>query len=275
MYQVNLYIPREKKDEMSDILFSMGAVSVSARHGDRKVSLTALFENIEPLTFKLPDEEYTVRELTEEEWKNSWVQYCRPVEINSDVIILPFSAGDSTIHHRYPILIDPTDAFGDGSHPTTVLMMEEIYSHLSAPGGDKRAQLKVLDIGTGTGVLAILCEKMGVPSIDAFDNEEDAVERTKENIRRNNCRHITCYREDILTMKIDRQYDLVTANLLTGIIEESLENIFSSVKPGGICIMSGISSLWAEEMKERITDKGFNIVRRRSLKEWNVFVLKK
>lgn len=275
MFQINFYIPIEQEDQISDILMESGATSISVQPGEKKISLTALFEDISLLKTKLPHEDYTVRQLTEDEWKNSWTQYCKPIEINRDIIILPHTEEDIPGSHRYRINIDPRDAFGDGSHPTTILCLEEIYSLLSEIPDNIREKMTVLDIGTGTGVLAILCELMGVRSIDAVDNDKHAITRTRENIKLNRCKHIASFQGDIIKSTLTRKYNLVIANLLTGIIEESLEKIEYCSASDGTIIMSGISDLWAEDMKQKFSDNGFTLLHHRTLKGWNSFSLKK
>ena len=136
------------------------------------------------------------------------------------------------------INLDPRDAFGDGYHPTTQLCARHLSTLTSAASFDT-----ALDVGTGTGILAILASKLGISSVDAIDIDPASVRKTRRNAKTNHAK-ITVFQGDVLTWEPSIQYEIVIANLLTGIIENCLSRLLDWVHPGGFLILSGVSDQW-------------------------------
>jgi ribosomal protein L11 methyltransferase len=127
---------------------------------------------------------------------------------------------------KYEIIITPKMSFGTGHHATTYMMMEQMRD---ANFTDKI----VFDFGTGTGVLAILAEKMGAKKIMAIDSDEWSIENANENIKRNNCTAIELQLTN--TADVKSEFDIILANINKNIILENLELLESSSCPEGYC----------------------------------------
>ena len=159
-------------------------------------------------------------------------------------------------------------AFGTGTHETT-----QLVSRLLDKIARKRSLSTVLDVGCGTGVLAILAEKMGAEVVQAIDNDAEARRVARENVERNDCQSTVV--EDFQIEEASEQYDLVLANIIDGILIKIGEPLVKTVKMGGLLLVSGILA----EREEIFFDKfvrayGLKIVDRRIQGDWLGLVLK-
>ena len=173
--------------------------------------------------------EWTVKEIEQQNWNEVWESNFEPIEINDLCrVCAPF-------HERknipYEIIIEPKMSFGTGHHETTFMMLKVLLDeHVKGK--------RVLDMGCGTGVLAILSEMLGATAIDAIDIDSWCVENTAENIQRNNCKKIEVKLGDA-TILGDKKYDTVIANINRNILLEDIPTYASCLNPGGILLLSG------------------------------------
>ena len=150
-------------------------------------------------------------------WNKQWEESFEPVMVNNFVSIrATFHQPITQVQHE--IIITPKMSFGTGHHATTHLMIEQIQQ-LDFAGK------KVLDFGTGTGVLAILAEKLGAAKVMAIDNDEWSIINAKENIVQNNCTKIVIEQHDAIP--VDEKYDIILANINLNVITASLPVISS------------------------------------------------
>jgi ribosomal protein L11 methyltransferase len=172
--------------------------------------------------------------LQQQDWANAWKAQYRPIKVGQRFWICP-SWLPAPDHHADDILItlDPGMAFGTGTHPTTQLclaMLEKLV----------HPQSSVLDLGCGTGILAIGAAQLGAAPVLAVDNDRDAVQASIENARTNQAEI------DVELGTIERigrkEWDIVVANILTPILIDMLDNdtLLNSVAPNGYLILSGI-----------------------------------
>ena len=274
MYQIIFNIDIEGFDSLSEKLFGLGALSISREVKKEGVSITALFESVDPVAREFTKELYTIHELDENEWKYSWLKYLEPAVINEEIYIHPVTAESKPdISYKYTIQIDPRDAFGDGNHPTTFLCLNFIYDSLFSLNTEEKSKFTVLDIGTGTGILSILCEMMGVKSIDAIDNEKASIERSKINLKLNNSKTINLIQSDIASFKSQNRYNIIIANLLTGILTTAMPRIKELLNNNGVAIISGISDDGVSDIKEALKKSGLTIQKSMMKDGWNGFVV--
>jgi len=168
--------------------------------------------------------------IPEENWNAAWESSFEPVVIPGRVAIR------AEFHHPVPgveldIVITPKMSFGTGHHSTTLLMMEALYRF--SPAGRK-----VLDFGTGTGILAILAEKKGAMAVLAIDNDPWSISNARENIARNQCRHILL--EEASTLPDAGQFDILLANINKSVILSHKAGFAARLAEGGILIISGL-----------------------------------
>jgi len=203
-----------------------------------------------------------LREIDDEDWAESWKVFFKPVWISGDMVIKPSWETVSAKPDTIVIDIDPGMAFGTGGHPTTIMSLRLIREHLKK--GDA-----FLDVGTGSGILAIGAAKLGAGSICAIDVDETAVTVAADNFLRNaltrdRCRLIRGH----LGTAIKEQFDLVAVNILTDVILELLDDLQRVSKREGILICSGIISQHKERVLAALEDHRFDILAIDTLENW-------
>jgi ribosomal protein L11 methyltransferase len=203
-----------------------------------------------------------LREIDDEDWAESWKAFFQPVWISGDMVIKPSWETVSAKPDTIVIDIDPGMAFGTGGHPTTILSLRLIREHLKK--GDA-----FLDVGTGSGILAIGAAKLGAGSICATDVDETAVTVAGDNFLRNAITRDRCSLiRGYLGTAIKGQFDLVAANILTDVILELLDDLQRVSKPAGIFISSGIIPQHKEQVLAALQDHQFDILSLDTLENW-------
>ena len=178
----------------------------------------------------------TISEVNEEEWATAWKKYYHPVKISERFTIVPtWEEYEPVSSDELIIELDPGMAFGTGTHPTTVLCIQALEKMVKK--GDK-----IVDVGTGSGVLSIAAALLGASHIEALDLDEVAVRSAIENVELNKVQHLINVSQNNLLDGITEQQDLVVANILAEVIMSFTDDVATALKPGGIFISSGIIS---------------------------------
>lgn len=202
-----------------------------------------------------------LKEIAEEDWAEAWKKYYKPVQITNKVTIVPSWEEYEKKSSEKIITLDPGMAFGTGTHPTTVLSMQALEEYVR-PGH------AVLDVGTGSGVLAIGASLFEAGEILALDLDEVAVRSAKENISRNGmAEKITVAQSDLLEYQ-SMQADIIVANILAPIIIRLAEDAFNSLQPDGVFITSGIIESKRTDVEQALTEAGFVIEDVRAVEDW-------
>ncbi len=202
---------------------------------------------------------FRVQRLLHQNWNAQWESNFKPILIGS------FCGVRATFHDplegvEHELTIDPKMAFGTGHHETTWMMISEMeYMDLEGK--------TVLDYGAGTGILAILAEKLGATQVDALEVDLQAVENILLNLDLNNSAAITCLHGDINDVKNTR-YDIVLANINRSVILESLDTLYHMVVEGGQILFSGILAIDRELVEEKIMQAGFQMNKILQRGEW-------
>jgi ribosomal protein L11 methyltransferase len=174
---------------------------------------------------------YSKSVIKEQNWNAIWESNFDPVRVGDFVGIRAHFHPDFEPAVEYDIKITPKMSFGTGHHPTTFSVMQ-LMQRLDFK--DKT----VYDFGTGTGILAILAEKLGAKKVHAVDNDDWCIENALENIQNNASKVITI--EKVASALQKNQYDIVLANVNRHIIEANMEELTLTSKPGGILVLSGL-----------------------------------
>ncbi len=173
--------------------------------------------------------DYTVVVIEQQNWNAAWESSFEPVTVNDFAAVrASFHAPVKNVLHD--IIITPKMSFGTGHHATTYLMMEQM----------SRINFKnktVLDFGTGTGVLAILANKMGASSVTAIDNDDWSIENAHENIGANNSSAIAIKKAEIINT--EKKYDIILANINLNVIVQNMQAISICCIPGASILLSG------------------------------------
>ena len=242
---------------------SVGAVSIYIPE-ERNPSECVAFIKDRLSTIKY---ELTLSGLKEEDWANSWKQYYKPVRIGERLIVVPsweeYSASESDVVLR----MDPGMAFGTGTHETTRLCSRLIEDYMK-PGD------YVLDVGTGSGILAIAASKLGARKINAYDIDPMAIKVAEENCEENGCNNVFCGISDLLAGvdKSEGPYDFISANIVADIIVRMAPDILPFLKKGGLLAVSGIIEPQTERVKESLIKAGLTHVLSRSENDWNAML---
>ncbi|RYM05302.1 50S ribosomal protein L11 methyltransferase [Sporolactobacillus sp. THM7-7] len=218
----------------------------------------------------LGENRLTVSERHEEEWATAWKKYYKPVSVGNKLTITP-----TWIDYRPKdpeekvIELDPGMAFGTGTHPTTMLCIEALEQYLHSGAS-------VLDVGTGTGVLAISAAKLGAGRILAVDLDPVAVQSAKLNVKLNKVQESVCVRQNNLADNIGFGYDLLVGNLLAEIVIRLAEEGGARVlKPNGLFIASGIIRSKKERVREALAANGLHVIDEREKNDWVALIAQK
>ena len=214
---------------------------------------------------------HTVELVREQNWNAAWESDFEPVVVGGEVTVR------ATYHKdlpktRYNIVIDPQMSFGSGHHQTTTMMVEQLLEDRKALKGKA-----VLDMGCGTGILAILAAKLGaVVPVHAVDIDARCCRSTLANARRNRVPHklyVVCGDASVL---IRGQYDLVLANINRNILLADLVSYVRALKPqGGRIFLSGFYTADIPMLLEKAASLGLSEESRRTRDDWALLVLKK
>lgn len=201
-----------------------------------------------------------------EDWAESWKRHFHPLAIGRALLVKPSWSKQRPLKNQAVIILDPGLSFGTGQHPTTSFCLEEIVRCRKT--GKPQS---FLDIGTGSGILAIAAAKMGYQPIQAFDFDPEAVRVARENARKNRVDHqVKPTRNDItrLPLQAARQYDLVCANLISNLLISEKRRIVNRLKRGGTLVLAGILVKEFAEVEREFTKLKLKRVASRVEKEW-------
>ncbi|MBJ7881035.1 50S ribosomal protein L11 methyltransferase [Gelidibacter salicanalis] len=201
---------------------------------------------------------YTFEDIEPTNWNEEWEKNFNPIVVDGVCSVrAPFHEKPDT---AYDIIIEPKMSFGTGHHETTHMMIQHI---LKNDFKDK----SVLDMGCGTGVLAILAEMKGAKPIDAIDYDNWCYLNSMENVERNNCEHITVLEGDASLLK-NQKYDVVIANINRNILLNDLGAYAKCMNPNGTMFLSGFYVDDIPAIKEECNKHGLSYVERLEKNKW-------
>jgi len=193
---------------------------------DWKESILKNIQILKSDEFKISFEK---EEIGQTNWNSEWEKNFEPIQVDGLVSIrAPFHENPNL---QYDIVIEPKMSFGTGHHETTHMMVQHLLD-IDLYGK------KVLDMGCGTGILAIFAEMKGATPIDAIDIDNWCYLNSIENTERNNCNHISVYEGDATLLK-NRKYDVIIANINRNILLNDMNRYMNSLNDGGTILFSG------------------------------------
>jgi ribosomal protein L11 methyltransferase len=205
--------------------------------------------------YKLP---YTSATLEERNWNEEWEKSFEPVQVGH------FCAVRAIFHPPIPgvtheLIVTPKMSFGTGHHATTFMMLQAMQ-HLDFQ------HKHVLDFGTGTGVLAILAEKLGAASVLAIDNDDWSIENARENISENTCSSISPRKMD--KIPTDRSFDIILANINKHVLLAELRSMAQQLTIGGVILLSGLLEDDFEAIENEAQTNNLSISERMTKGSW-------
>lgn len=174
---------------------------------------------------------FTIKEevIEQTNWNSEWEKNFNPIQVDNLVSIrAPFHENPNL---KYDIVIEPKMSFGTGHHETTHMMVQHLLDL-------DLTNKKVLDMGCGTGILAIFAEMKGAKPIDAIDIDNWCYENSLENVERNNCKHISVFEGDAALLK-NKKYDVIIANINRNILLNDMQSYMNCLNEDGIILFSG------------------------------------
>ncbi|MGE0525893.1 MAG: 50S ribosomal protein L11 methyltransferase [Bdellovibrionales bacterium] len=186
----------------------------------------------ESLRSRFPDVQVRVQSETEKDWLAEWKTGFKPFALVHDHWVVPSWCEPPELA-KHKIWIDPGMAFGTGTHETTRLVAQALARVCS-----QERVGSLLDVGTGTGILAVLAHQLGVPRIVATDVDADARRVARENFSRNGCVHVCLDGRQF--EDLSETFDVVIANIIDGVLVRIQRELLARVRPGGWLLVSGI-----------------------------------
>ncbi len=217
--------------------------------------------------YPMPQPQY--RRLEEADWEQAWKAHYRPLRVGRRLLIRPLWIDVELAAGDIEIALDPGMAFGTGTHPTTQLCLEALED-LVQSGQD------VLDLGCGSGILAIAAAKLGAEKTLALDTDAMAVQATRENAAANGTADKIMAMQGSLANIRGSAFDIVAVNILARVILTLAENqLGAAVRPGGTAIFSGIIDTQAAEVEAALRQTGLRPYARRQRGDWMLIEAKR
>lgn len=204
--------------------------------------------------------------MQEEDWADSWKKYYKPVRIGHRLMVVPTWEEYKPDGDDIVLLMDPGMAFGTGTHETTRLcatLLEE-----NCHGG------KMLDVGTGSGILAIAAAKLGAEEIDAYDIDPVAVKVARDNCDVNGCPQINCGISDLMK-GVNGEYDFICANIVADIIVRMAPDVKKHLKKDGLIAFSGIINTQRDRVLKALCENGLTLCEERNENDWIALLMKR
>ncbi len=209
----------------------------------------------------LPIPDPTFRRIAETDWAEAWKAQLRILHIGQRIVVRPSWLPYSPAEGEIVIELDPGMAFGTGLHPTTQICLLALEEHI-------RPAMRVLDLGTGSGILAIAAARLGAASVLALDNDPQAVAVAQQNVRHNG----VADRVEVLPGSLDQasgRYELIVVNILAQVIIEMLAaGLGTRLTEGGLLVLAGLLLEQEGEVIAALRRAGLTVRRRRQVEDW-------
>lgn len=243
--RVIVYLPQNSQG--SEMLAAVRAMVTQQKAADREKRMGRL--------------EISCGSLLEEDWENNWKQYYKPMRVGRRLVVVPCWEAYERKPEDVVLKLDPGMAFGTGAHATTRLCMELLEESVT-PG------CAMLDVGCGSGILAVCAVLLGAESAVGVDIDELAAKIAGENAALNGVSGCTRFVQGDLTEKISGQYDVICANIVADVIIRLCPSIPAFLKPDGVFLASGIIDERSVEVERAIQASGLTVTGRREEGGW-------
>jgi len=205
-----------------------------------------------------------IKRLPRENWAESWKRHFQPIEIDRRLLIKPSWNRRRARPGQRVVILDPGLSFGTGQHPTTLFCLQQL-ARCRRP----RIAQSMLDIGCGSGILAIAAAKLGYHPVLAFDCDPEAVRAAKQNIKRNHVR-VAVRRGDLSLMPHapQRRYDVICANLICDLLTDEAKKIRDWLRPGGKLMAAGILAREFTDLQKKLRSCGLTLEKTGVNRDW-------
>lgn len=250
-----------------------------AEAGAGAITITLYFEDDEEGRIRLSEAEKLLSGIegvsfrTEEtgddsEWLYKWQEHFKPSKVGERIVVKPGWEDYEAADGELVIEMDPGMAFGSGLHETTSMCIKALEKDLGGAYDPSRYPIKVLDVGTGTGILAMAAVLLGADEALGIDIDDEAVRVSNENIIKNGLEGRISIRHGNLMDGINYDPDIIVANLMADLVVMLSPAAAAQLRPGGVYITSGILDIKEDIVKKAIEDAGFDIIEVLADGEW-------
>src|ERR1051325_8470639 len=226
--------------------------------------LQAGFDEIEMYGIDTAPAQIIMAKVKREDWSESWKKYFKTIRIGRKLLIKPSWSEEKGVNGQAVVELDPGLSFGTGQHPTTSYCLRKIVEAT-------KPEANLLDVGCGSGILAISAAKLGYAPIEAFDFDPVAVRIAQANMRRNRVeRKIKCARKDLtkVPLKSSQKFDVVCANLIADLLIDEADRILNRLAADGRLIVAGILASQFKEVQRAYEAKGMKLLDTKTEREW-------
>lgn len=214
------------------------------------------------LNERLPNAEISTGNVSEEDWANNWKRFYKPFPVGKRLYVKPqWEEADEKAEGRETLILDPGMAFGSGTHETTRLCLEMLENFITP-------ETEILDVGCGSGILAIAGMKLGAKKAVAVDIDALAVKVANENAEINGVGGKIEFICGDLAEKVTGEFDLIVANIVADVIMRLTKDIKTFLKKGGVFVASGIIDSREEEVVNAVEACGLKITQIARDKGW-------
>lgn len=274
--EIKLNIPQEKMESISAYLFAQGCEGVNLT--DNKVIVyfsqfrwsnetkIALIDYIKEFVSPFSARDIQVMRFADQDWNKKWKTYFKPLRLSQRIVVKPPWETHRGNKSDIEITIDPKMAFGTGHHESTQLMIAGLEKWMDEG-------MDVLDAGTGSGILAIIAEKLGADSVMAFDNDPVAIKNAFENAQLNNTSNKVKFFLANPEMLQPSEYDLIMANINRNVLIKYADLFAELLKDKGKLMLSGLILSDEHKMLQIYNKAGFVLVQKNAIKDWLLLVL--
>jgi len=265
--ELSLLIPAESEEAISNFLFEQGTTGIEEvdtdpkwkrlkayfpEDGRRKRILRALLRYLKSLENIYPDlarSRAEFQSIPEQDWSENWKRFFKPLEVTRRFLVkAPWSSARSK-KGQVHIIITPGMAFGTGTHATTKLCIQALEKKLPKKGA------AVLDVGTGSGILAIIAAKGGAKEVLGIDVDQVAVDAARENVKMNGVSNVVRIRRAGIG-RIPKRFGVVVANIDFRSLRRMRKALIRRVKTGGFLILSGVLKRDEETLRRLYLEPG-------------------
>jgi len=234
-------------------------------HGIKK-EISAGLKQIEACGLKTGPGKIKIGKVRHEDWAESWKRHFKPMEIGDSLLVKPSWSKKRPEKNQAVVVLDPGLSFGTGQHPTTSFCLHEIA---------RRRKIGVsqsfLDIGTGSGILAIAAAKLAYKPVRAIDFDPEVVRVARENAKTNGVsKKIEIVRGNVIkfTAKPENRFDLICANLISNLLIAERKKIVARLNRSGTLVLAGILRTEFSEVQRAFEKSGMKLVSAKTEREW-------
>jgi ribosomal protein L11 methyltransferase len=274
--ELKLNIPQKKMEDISAYLFAQGCEGINITDEDILIYFNqfrwsneiklALIDYIREFVPLFTPRDIHVVRFADQDWNKKWKEYFKPIRISQRIVVKPPWGTYRENRDDIIVTINPQMAFGTGHHESTQLMIAAMEKWV-------KEGMDILDVGTGSGILAIIADKLGAGSVMAFDNDPDALKNAFENAQLNGVPDKVRFFLASPEMLHSSEYDLVLANINRNVLIRYAELFSEFLKTDGKLIISGLLLSDEPKMLKEYQKAGFVLIQKKALKGWLLLVL--